>query len=65
MDFGRYDAIFLPGGHGTMWDMPDSAPLAQGISQLLADGNLITGQNPQSAGKVARLLIDCLATSKR
>ena len=24
---GDYAAVFLPGGHGTMWDLPDSAPL--------------------------------------
>jgi putative intracellular protease/amidase len=141
VDFGRYDAIFIPGGHGTMWDMPDSEPLGQGVSRLLAegkpvaavchgpagllsakteagapvirgrtvsaftraeeekiglekkvpfflderleelgadvkrgdpftetavaDGNLITGQNPQSAGKVARLLMNCLAAAQR
>lgn len=141
VDFGRYDAIFLPGGHGTMWDFPGSEALARGVSRLLAegkpvaavchgpaglvsakteegepvvrgrtvsaftraeeekvgleervpfflderlaalgaevrrgtpftetavaDGNLITGQNPQSAGKVAQLLIDCLVTARR
>ncbi len=141
VDFGRYDAIFLPGGHGTMWDMPGSEALARGVSRMLAegrpvaavchgpaglvsattdegepvvrgrtvsaftraeekkvgledkvpfflderlealgaevnrgepftetavaDGNLITGQNPQSAGKVARMLMDSLAAARR
>jgi putative intracellular protease/amidase len=27
-----YDAIFLPGGHGTMWDFPTSAALTQLIA---------------------------------
>ncbi len=26
-DAGDYDAIFLPGGHGTMWDFPSSSAL--------------------------------------
>lgn len=27
-----FDAIFLPGGHGTMWDLPNSDVLAEGLS---------------------------------
>lgn len=27
-----FDAIFLPGGHGTMWDLPNSDALAEGLS---------------------------------
>jgi putative intracellular protease/amidase len=27
VDAGDYDAIFLPGGHGTMWDFPESTTL--------------------------------------
>ena len=27
VDAGDYDAIFLPGGHGTMWDFPESSTL--------------------------------------
>lgn len=132
----EYDAIFLPGGHGTMWDLPESDKLASDVSALhaagkpvaavchgpaglvgattpdgeplvkgkrvsaflteeeelvglkeqipfllderleslgatlvkgepftetaVADGGLITGQNPQSAAKVAELLITAL-----
>lgn len=33
VDVTHYAAIFLPGGHGTMWDLPASATLAR----LLAD----------------------------
>ncbi len=131
-----YDAIFLPGGHGTMWDLPGSHSLAEllseaaesgrvvsavchgpagligakrsdgrplvegrrvtgftnseeegvGLQQVVPflledklrelgglyecvedwqpfavrDGNLITGQNPQSSAEVARLVIDAL-----
>jgi putative intracellular protease/amidase len=131
-----YDAIFLPGGHGTMYDLPtpaigqlvgqfaaankvvaavchgpaglvnavrsDGTPLVQGrrvaaftneeerevqLDQLMpflletqlrelgadfiaaprwsdhtiVDGNLITGQNPQSSGSSAQAVIDALS----
>jgi putative intracellular protease/amidase len=36
--FGDYAAIFLPGGHGTMWDFPNSAALARGISDIFVRG---------------------------
>jgi putative intracellular protease/amidase len=29
VEVGAYDAIFLAGGHGTMWDLPASEPLAR------------------------------------
>lgn len=136
-----YDAIFLPGGHGTMFDFPDNpdlarlietfdregkliaavchgpaalagptrpdgTPLVQGrklaaftdseeravgldkavpfllASRLVAlgadhhsandfepfalrDGNLVTGQNPQSAEKVAQMVLDALDDAKQ
>ena len=36
--FMDYGGIFLPGGHGTMWDLPDNRALADGISALFAAG---------------------------
>ncbi|MDD2876493.1 MAG: type 1 glutamine amidotransferase domain-containing protein [Acidiphilium sp.] len=30
-----YDAIFLPGGHGTMWDYPHNADVAHAITTML------------------------------
>lgn len=135
VDIAKYDAVFLPGGHGTMWDYPgeaiatlvsdtvaagkpiamvchgpaalsgavhDGKPLVAGrrvagftnseekavgltdavpflledrLKELggdyvsgpdfepfaVRDGLLITGQNPQSAGKTADLLIEALS----
>ncbi len=133
-----YDAVFFPGGHGTMYDLPspevaqivnqfaeaqkvvaavchgpaalveakrsDGMPLVQGrqvtgftnaeeqaveLDQLMpfllesrlrelgaefvaasnwsdnviADGNLITGQNPQSSGSAAKAVIEALVAS--
>jgi len=38
LDALLYDAIFLPGGHGTMWDLAGSQALAQRILDLDARG---------------------------
>ncbi len=37
----QYDAVFLPGGHGTMWDLPNSEPLAKLVSQVYAQDKLV------------------------
>lgn len=136
VDVSAYDAVFLPGGHGTMWDLPTSAALATALNRAwrgdkiigavchgpagligaldeegnplvagkrvtaftndeetavglteqvpflletrleelgalfesaepfapfaIADGRLITGQNPASSGEVAQLMIDAM-----
>lgn len=36
-----YDAIFLPGGHGTMWDFPSSADLTRLIETFDRKGKVI------------------------
>ncbi|MEM8850410.1 MAG: type 1 glutamine amidotransferase domain-containing protein [Pseudomonadota bacterium] len=36
-----WDAIFVPGGHGTMWDLPDSDALAKTISAIYAKGGVV------------------------
>lgn len=41
IDFDRYEAIFIPGGHATMWDMPDNPQLSRLISRAYADGKII------------------------
>lgn len=48
----KYKAIFLPGGHGTMWDLPKSEKLASIISQTFQDGNVIAAVCHGSAGLV-------------
>lgn len=49
-----FDAIFLPGGHGTRFDRPEN----QKLQLLLRE--FITGQNPQSSESVAKAIIDIL-----
>ena len=48
----RYDAIYLPGGHGTMWDFPESKPLADVIGNLYDHGKIIASVCHGAAGLV-------------
>jgi putative intracellular protease/amidase len=36
-----YNAVFLPGGHGTMWDFPGSGALARIVGTLLDAGKVV------------------------
>ncbi|AYD03952.1 type 1 glutamine amidotransferase domain-containing protein [Neorhizobium sp. NCHU2750] len=36
-----YDAIFLPGGHGTMWDLPESQALASLLGDAWTAGKVV------------------------
>ncbi|MHC1479849.1 type 1 glutamine amidotransferase domain-containing protein [Frateuria aurantia] len=47
-----YSAVFLPGGHGTMWDLPASAPLASLLSQAWAEGEVVSAVCHGPAGLV-------------
>lgn len=48
-----YDAVFLPGGHGTMWDFPQSDRLSQIISETLAQGCIVSAVCHGPAGLVS------------
>jgi putative intracellular protease/amidase len=52
VDWSRYDAVFLPGGHGTMWDLPMSATLAQGLAKTYEAGRVISAVCHGPAGLV-------------
>ena len=41
IDATGYDGIFLAGGHGAMWDLPENAPLASLLGQLHTTGKVI------------------------
>jgi putative intracellular protease/amidase len=47
-----YDAIYLPGGHGTMWDMPDNETLAQLVSTFYQAGKPVASVCHGPAGLV-------------
>lgn len=37
-----FDALFLPGGHGTMFDLPQNAVLREMIGEMAASGKIIS-----------------------
>jgi putative intracellular protease/amidase len=38
---GSYDAVFVAGGHGTMWDLPVSAEVAKRLSRTWQEGRVL------------------------
>ncbi len=53
IDSSEYDAVFLPGGHGTMWDLPQSPTLATIISQAYAQNKVVAAVCHGPAGLVS------------
>ena len=49
---GGLDALFLPGGHGTMFDLPGSVPLKKLLETLNAQGRVIAAVCHGPAGLV-------------
>ena len=47
-----YAAVFLPGGHGTMWDLPGSRALADLLGRAWADGKIVAAVCHGPAGLV-------------
>ncbi|MFW0773038.1 type 1 glutamine amidotransferase domain-containing protein [Paenarthrobacter nitroguajacolicus] len=41
VDPGQYDAVYLVGGHGTMWDFPDSEGLQRLVASVYDAGGLV------------------------
>ena len=41
IDTTQYDAVFFPGGHGTMWDYPNNPELADSVTRTLNDGRVV------------------------
>ncbi|MBS7531050.1 type 1 glutamine amidotransferase domain-containing protein [Hazenella sp. IB182353] len=48
----EYDAIFLPGGHGTMFDFPENIHLIQAIQSYAAAGKVVAAVCHGPAGLV-------------
>lgn len=51
-----YDAVFLPGGHGTMWDFPDNKKLASIIGSTLDEGKIVAAVCHGPAGLLSAKL---------
>jgi putative intracellular protease/amidase len=57
-DPAGYDAVLLAGGHGTMWDFPDSAELAGLVRDLYERGGVVGAVCHGPAGLVNVTLSD-------
>lgn len=53
LDYSQYDAIYLPGGHGTMWDLPENETLAQIIANAWQNKKIIAAVCHGVAGLVS------------
>jgi len=51
-DGARFDAVFFPGGHGTMWDLPVDAGVTRAVERAFAARKLIAAVCHGAAGLV-------------
>lgn len=58
IDPSDYDVIFYAGGHGTMWDFPDNARLAEVAAQMYEAGGVVAAVCHGPAGLVNIRLSD-------
>ena len=58
VDPSDYDAVYYAGGHGTMWDLPDSEPLAELTRRIWEDGGVVAAVCHGPAGLVNVRLSD-------
>ncbi len=52
LDPSRYDAVFFPGGHGTMWDLPLDAGVTHAVEAAFVGGKIIASVCHGAAGLV-------------
>jgi putative intracellular protease/amidase len=50
---GNYDAVFIPGGHGPMEDLPDCQPLGRILAELFDTGRVVAAVCHGPAGLLA------------
>ena len=53
VDASRYDAVFFPGGHGTMWDLPGDAGVTRAVESAYAAGKVVAAVCHGPAGLVS------------
>ena len=53
VDASAYDAVFFPGGHGTMWDLPHDAGVKRAVERAFAAGRLVASVCHGAAGLVS------------
>lgn len=52
-DGAEFDAVFFPGGHGTMWDLPDDPGVTRAVEHAYAAGKLVASVCHGAAGLVS------------
>jgi putative intracellular protease/amidase len=53
VDLDKYDGVFLPGGHGTMWDLPNNQKLANIVATSLEQNKPVAAVCHGPAGLVS------------
>lgn len=53
-----FDAVYLPGGHGCMWDMPDNDALSRLVSEVYEKGGVVGAVCHGPAGLLGARLSD-------
>ena len=53
LDGADFDAVFFPGGHGTMWDLPNDAGVTRAVERAYASDRLIASVCHGAAGLVS------------
>ncbi|RZI84942.1 MAG: type 1 glutamine amidotransferase domain-containing protein [Rubrivivax sp.] len=57
-DLTPYDALFLPGGHGAMWDLPEDSHVTRAVEAFHAAGKVIAAVCHGVAGLVTAQTAD-------
>jgi putative intracellular protease/amidase len=53
LDGAAFDAVFFPGGHGTMWDLPFAEGVTRAVERAYANGRVIASVCHGAAGLVS------------
>lgn len=53
VDMGAYDAVFFPGGHGTMWDLPTDMGVTRAVEAAYTGKKIIAAVCHGGAGLVS------------
>lgn len=53
VDASGFDAVFLPGGHGTMWDLPQDAGVTRAVETAFSAGKVVASVCHGAAGLVS------------
>jgi putative intracellular protease/amidase len=53
VDAADFDAVFFPGGHGTMWDLPNDAGVTRAVERAFAGGKFVASVCHGAAGLVS------------